>query len=323
MKLLKQKQPKQTVIALASLGLFALALPGAAQADVMANAESLTNNFTISDALSGTILNAATDFQRLTYTSTGAYAGTFPGTPGYNVSSAATPVNLPPVCVGSGCAAWSAAYGPDNSFTQMNKLTVGALGNYSAADQNEAGAPIAGLTGLTTPANIGNAAYAGLTSQNGLSHAATTNNLNSNFIFQLAHAAGLTFAYDSVAYLQAYVTGTENFPSFATASYTQDFTLTDLTTGIDIWNFASDTFGTGIHTISLNAPFGVDVQSIRTGAQHYSLNTPTLNATDLYQLSARNNVNADVQRVPEPGALVLLGIGLLGLIAVRARTNKA
>ncbi len=320
MNLLKQKQPKQTAIALACLGLFALAQSGVAKADVMASAVSTEQNFQILDTATNTILNAATDFQRLTYTSTGGYAGTYPGTSGYNASSSASPVDLPTVCVGSGCSGWSAAYGPNNSFTQMTKAQVG---NYSAADQYENGAPIAGLTGLAPPATISSASYAGLTSDSGLSHSSATNNLNSNFIFQLAHAEGLTFNYSAVAYLQAFVSGTENFPSFATASYTQDFTLTDLTTGAVVWTFASDAFSNGLHTISLNAPFGVDVQTIESGTINYSVSTPSLNSTDLYQLSARDNVNADVQRVPEPGALVLLGIGLLGLLTVRARTHRA
>jgi hypothetical protein len=304
-------------LVLAFGGVVALGASSAASADVMASAVLETSNFTISNTAG--VLDRS-DFAFLTYTSTGGYAGTLPGTSGYNSSSSTSPVDLPMTCVGNGCAAFSAAYGAEDSLTH---LVAPPAGNYSAADQLESGAPITGLAGLSAPATIGNAAYAGLTSQNALSHATSTNNLNSSFVFQVGSAGALTFDFDATAYLQAYVTGDERFPGFATASYTLNFTLTDLTTGAVVDVINPDVFNNGLNTISLNAPLPGTFQTIFSNSQTYSFTTAVLNSTDLYQLSARNNVNADVQRVPEPGEIALMGIGLLGMTLVaRRRRNK-
>jgi hypothetical protein len=77
-----------------------------------------------------------------------------------------------------------------------------------------------------------------------------------------------------------------------------------------------------IDTASLNAPLGIDVETIYSGSKSFSFTTPVLVAGNLYQLSARNNSNADVQRIPEPGELALLGIGLIGMTLVMARRRN-
>ena len=171
-------------LALAVGGAMALGATSATQADVMASAVAQLSNFEIHHT-GGAILDYNTDFALnngvpiLTFTSTGGYNGTLPGTPGYNTASSAAPVDLGKVCVGNGCAAWDAAYGAENSFTH---LTAPPVGNYSAADQLEAGAPITNLPGGFAPgATVSSAAYAGLTTQNALSHSQATNNLNSSF----------------------------------------------------------------------------------------------------------------------------------------------
>jgi len=134
----------------------------------MATSVSQITNFEIHHS-GGAILDYNADFSSLTFTSTGGYAGTLPGTSGYNDSSSAAPVDLAKTCVGNGCAAWNAAYGAENSFTT---LSAPPAGNYSAADQFEGGAPIANLPGgFLAPATISSAAYVGLTTQNALSHA--------------------------------------------------------------------------------------------------------------------------------------------------------
>lgn len=309
-------------LALAFGGAMALGATSAAQADVMASAVAQLTNFEIHHS-GGAILDYTTDFSALTFTSTGGYAGTLPGTPGYNASSSAAPVDLAKTCVGNGCAAWNAAYGAENSFTH---LSAPPAGNYSAADQLEAGAPIANLPGgFLAPATVSSAAYAGLTTQNALSHATATNNLNSSFVFSLAGSGALDFNFDFSVYLQTAVTSDEKFPGFATAAFQQGFTLTNLSAGgAVVWTISAPTNinAISVDTSSLNAPLPIDVETIYSGSQSFSFTTPVLAAGTLYQLSARTNANADVQRIPEPGELALLGIGLIGMTLVMARRRN-
>jgi len=319
-------------LALALGGALALGVTSAAQADVMATSVSEITNFEIHKT-GGAALDYSTDFLSLTFTSTGGYAGTLPGTAGYNTSSSAAPVDLPKTCVGNGCAAWDAAYGAENSFTH---LSAPPAGNYSAADQFESGAPILNLPGgFPLGATVSSAAYAGLTTQNALSHSTATNNLNSNFRFTLASAGALDFNFNAETYLQVAVTNDEKFPGFATAAFLMEFSLSQETLpGVfaPIWSISSGACGTAnevnplpvcVQTISLNAPLLSNTETILTGGPTaYSFTTPVLAAGTLYQLSARNNSNADVQRIPEPGELALLGIGLIGMTLVMARRRN-
>lgn len=270
--------------------------------------------------------SASGDLSFLTFTSTGSYSGTYPGTLGYNLASSAAPVNLPAVCVGSGCNPLS----PDNTFPLLSGPPTGG---YSASDQNEQGAPVTGIPGFSTPASVTAESASALTTDQGLATSKASNTLNSSFIFKPLTDLSLQMDFDMLVYLQVEVTVDETFPGFANASFNVSFTITDITTAsapVQVWSYTPtvrDNATNGImSTISLSAPLLASTQIIQNSGTDAYLSdwTPLLLAGRVYQLSADEKTEVNVQRVnaiPEPGVLGMLAIGALGLGAVRRRRS--
>ncbi len=308
------------LLPLAAAGALALAA-APAQAYVMASSMVKMTDFVIKGS-NGNQLDAS-DFSFLTFTNSADQSVALTGfaTVSNSSASASTPIDFAPICVGAACN----PIVPDNTFPKL--FAPPATGNYSAADQQEAGAPITGLSGFGSPATVANGSYVGLDTGDVDGSANSNNNLNSSFTFSLTQATGITFEFKVDAYLQAAVQAfpTETFPAFATASYQMDFTITNVSTQDQVWTFAPDLFGGGVKTLSLNAPLPIDVELTKNtgGPKSFSSTTPILEAGTLYQLSARIQTNADAARVPEPATLSILGIGLLGLGASRVRARQS
>lgn len=296
---------KKAMLAAVAVGAMASMAP--AHADVMAGAMVNMTNFLLKKS-DGTTLDRS-DFGFLTFTSSADQSATLNGVGPSNSAAGVVPINFAPICTGGACPVIAA-----DAFPKLFAPTI--PGNYSAADQLEAGAPITGLDGFAGAAHIANGSYTGLTAGSVEGSSNSNNNLNASIVFALAQAGGITASFDVDAYLQAAITANEQFPGFGTASYQMDFTLTNLSTNTVVWTFAPDLFGNGVKTVSLNAPLPVDIQTFQDtgGALSFSSTTPGLIAGQLYQFSARIQTNADALRVaavPEPGSLGLAGVGLI------------
>lgn len=310
---------KKITSALVSAGVLALAgAAGTAQAGAMAGAMVDMTNFQILKGVGGAggIVSTA-DLLNLSFTSTMDYQAGQNGALPINVTDSVSTgpgIDKPAACVGTGCVG-VINFTTNNLFPQP---AAPVQGNYAAVDQLEVGSPISGLTGYVGLAHVANAAYVGLQTGSGSATAASNNNLNASWTFTAGFTGPLTFDFDLLVYLQAQLDAAEQAPTFATANWDVNFTLICLSgaacAGAPGGVVSPQPGGIPFKTISLNSPAGSGIEFFFSDSDHFSLAIPVI-AGLRYQLSARINTLADLERivVPEPGVLALLGLGLLGL----------
>lgn len=297
---------KGSVIALACAGIMGNAQAGALATSTltMSNFQLLHSNGTVysNTDLSGLVANSSANITA-TYNGVSPPAGSYGPTPLPNN-------DLNPVCAGS-CSTIT-----NNSLFTNPPLTAPISGNFVAADQNEQNSPIAGL-GTPVGANVQSAAIANLSGQSlGPNTASSTNQLSSTWQFTLAQADSMTFSFDTSIYQESYLSPDAQFPSSAKTSSQFNFTITDLRTNAILFSFSDSSLN---GQTSRNAPYvGTTLLPGETLGnpltQTWLVSSSILPVGDILQLDGTLKTTAAAIFVPEPGALALMGIGLLGLV---------
>jgi len=317
-------------------------IAGTAQAAPQASAESIVKitNFVISHDAATPIVGGqqvqASEFDTLTVTSTEkvqASVGAVSDAPvqsstnvGANLASNATVGTITPANIDV----------VNNTTTQSPLLAASTSlpipgGNFAASKANDFGAPIAGFGQATADqATLYNASYAALDNQNGTAGTSSNSGLTAKFSFSGINGV-LDFNFNVGAYIAAFLSNPDSVT--AKSAYSISFTLERDSDGVSFLdatsnaninalsgvysvsnNVSDNAPGTGLIKVKSlgNLPLNGDF-SLATIAQ--SFKTLSLLASDTYNLTATitTDANVELNTVPEPEILALLGIGLLGM----------
>ena len=319
----------KTLLASAALG---LVVTGTAHADLFAYAKTHLTNFVILGS-DGNPLDYYSDFGTISFTSSADMDGTLGGgSYSYSVPNSTSGIDFSVDCLGD-CSVLT-----ENKFNDAPvSLLTGPQGqDYVTTDQLEAGSPLANAPNFNTipGADIGAITVGSLSATSQTGSANVNNSLEAAWTFTLNQDTGGTFAGNVETYLEAFAGSGEDAPGKASASTTFTITVTDLSNSKVVYSFLVDDIAqAGILNQTTSANANNWPSNIQTcgdfatlfGTCGVALLTPfasttvALTAGTLYQVSMRLNTNIDIARVPEPGILGLLGLGLLGGFFARRR----
>jgi len=299
---------------------------GAATAAVVATSVLEITDLKLFNATTGVPL-LATDFAFGLLRDEGTNTATLSGfAPVTITGSNPTPsglLDLGQACVGGPCPA-------ENSFTHTTPPPAGGT-QLARADSNLEGDPIVGLSGDITAfgANASTVAEVLLTG-NGVGGGDSDLGLLTRFLLTSLVDVDIRMDFFADLYMRAFISPTNALGSSATAKANLTFNITDAATGDTVFEWSPNGLVGGIiggteladggslnRTMSALLPgdnFVVDA----AGSQFYSASTSLVAGTQ-YQFTIGHVVGADGTQVPEPGTLLLLGAGVLGLGVSRYR----
>ncbi|MES2759544.1 MAG: EDSAP-1 family PEP-CTERM protein [Pseudomonadota bacterium] len=293
----------------AAVALSALGAAVPARADAFAQSILVIDNLRLRHA-NGTSLTAG-DFAQLTESSVAHAGAQFNGVFANDVQAGRADIAQQ----GVGAAARA-----ENDFAPFARPAFEDAG-YSSADQNMAGAMIAGADGggallqLRADASLTGAGAA--MANSGLVGATT-------FTFELGADEFMTISFDALAFTQAFLTDSDGAAIGASAHLAWSISVRDLSTGATVFTFQPE---------QLNAMGNVSRSGGLTGAttydpgwQSFAATTGLLTGGDTYQVTIAQSTFASAlqsQPMAEPGTLSGIGAGLLAMAALSRRRRRA
>jgi hypothetical protein len=305
-----KKCNKKALAAAIGMVVVGLGAANSAQATAIAYAENLITNFAITSSAGSTIsvtgIPTRNTINFATYGPTG------------GISAGVTFQN--PVLLGSASDAIEATAGPgafpgQNSYGFLAGTSLGMVG--ARGDSNTtAGSPFA-VGGVP---NVNNVAEARVTT--GLGTAGASGGMNTanaaiTFAVALAGTGTITFSFSD---LYRYYATTNTLGEAAQGTIANIFTITNAATGLTVFNYTPA--GININCAS-NSGLPATCDSGLLGAPVAFSGTSGLLTAGNYTVSLLSSSAATVTSVPEPGSILLLGLGLGAIGFTMRRRNEA
>lgn len=239
------------------------------------------------------------------------------------------PMDIAQACVGLVCP------GQNNfSHTPISPALPAAGTQLTRADSLLNGSPVSGVPSATLGGNASTIAQVLLT-RAGVGNGDSDLGLNTLFSFTTTQAQAINLSFSADHYLRSFLSADLAFGSSAAATSKLTFSLVDAS-GIEVFFWAPDgtvnairggteiADGGNLNTSRTALAPGVDFSVDLAGLQFFSANTNVFGA-GRYQFVISQVVGADgtqIQRVPEPGTMLMAGVGLLGVVLSRRRAKK-